>query len=137
MKRTRLNKKSKTPEARLKSELMDLVKKHIKKRDGNICFSCGITGLMGSNWHAGHFIRDSVGGVALRYNLTNIHSQCARCNIFLSGNEGEYYIKMVDKYGQEFVDELFRIKHQEQAKWSKQDYQDKINYYKELNEGTS
>lgn len=131
MKRTRVKRKSTTPVAKVKAELMALAKTYIKLRDGNTCWTCGAGGLQGINFHGGHFIADSIGGVILRYDEDNIHPQCMRCNHFLSGNQAEYYIKMVKEYGQEFVDEMFRKKHQDTTKWGMQDYRDKIDYYKE------
>lgn len=130
MKRTPLKKKSKSPLALIKDELMGLAKKFIKLRDGPTCWTCGKRGLIGSDFHGGHFIRDSVGGVILRYDEDNIHPQCMSCNIFKGGNEGEYTLRMIKEYGAEFVEEMFRKKHQEKTKWGMQDYRDKIEYYK-------
>lgn len=124
-------KKDKTPLELAKEELMELAKKFIKLRDGPTCWTCGKKGLVGSDFQGGHFIRDSVGGVILRYDENNIHPQCMSCNIFKGGNEGEYTMKMLDEYGKEFVEEMFRLKHQAKTKWSLQDYKEKIEYYKE------
>lgn len=133
-KRSRLRKKSNSPVALLKAELMKIAKKIAKARSGDKCCTCPAIDLQGRNWHGGHFIRDSVGGVLLRYLLENIHSQCFRCNMTLGGNEAEYYQFMVRKYGQEFVDELFRIKNQESEKWSEVDYRNRIKLYKQIAE---
>lgn len=127
--KTAIRRKSVTPEAKLKARLMALAKKYIKLRDKPDCWTCPAKNLSGHNLQGGHFIRDSVGGVVLRYHEDNIHPQCARCNLFLDGNEAEYYITMVKVYGQEFVDGLFKLKHSPPVKWSKQDYLDKIEYY--------
>lgn len=129
--RKRIKKKATTPLAQLKEELMELAKKYIKLRDEHTCWSCGKKNLTGKDLQGGHFIPDSTGGVILRYDEHNIHPQCLRCNHFLSGNQAEYYRKMVEVYGQEFVDEMFRKKHQDITKWGLQDYRDKIEYYKE------
>lgn len=130
-KRKGLRKKSKTPQAKLKEELMAVAKRIVKKRDGKVCCTCGATELEGKNRHAGHFIRDSVGGVELRYHLKNIHVQCFRCNIILGGNEAEYYRFMIGRYGQEEVDEIFKIKN-ETHKWTEVDYRNKIKHYQQL-----
>jgi len=114
----------------IKEKLMKIAKEYIKLRDGNACWTCEAKGLKGSNFHGGHFIPDASGGIALRYHEDNIHPQCFRCNMHLGGNGAEYYRKMVKEYGQEFVDELFRIKNQVIEKWSKQDHLDMIEYYK-------
>jgi len=135
--KTKLKKKSITEAAKLKRELMMITKKIIKARDGNVCVTCGAVDLVGRNWHAGHFIRDSTGGVELRYHLDNLHSQCFRCNMILDGNEAEYYIYMVGRYGQEFVDELFRVKNQDTSRWTEVNYRNQIKAYRLIaeNEG--
>lgn len=124
-------KKPKTPLEKAKEALMDIAKKYIKLRDGPTCWTCGKKGLSGKDFQGGHFIRDSVGGVLLRYDEHNIHPQCMHCNIFKGGNEGEYTMKMIKEYGIEFVEELYRIKNQEKTKWNLQNYLDKIEYYKQ------
>lgn len=125
----KVKKKATGPLPEAKEKLMALAKKYIKLRDEHTCWSCGKQNLSGKDLHGGHFIPDSIGGVILRYDEDNIHPQCLHCNHFLSGNQAEYYRKMVEVYGQEFVDEMFRKKHQDTTKWSLQDYQDKIYYY--------
>lgn len=49
-------------------------------------------------------------GAYLRYDLRNLRPQCYRCNIDLSGNGAIFYRLMVEREGQEYVDELFRDK---------------------------
>jgi len=122
-------KKEKTPLQLAKEKLMSLAKKYIKLRDGPTCWTCGKTGLKGWDLQGGHFIRDSVGGVLLRYDEHNIHPQCYRCNMHLGGNEGEYTIKMVKEYGKKFVDQMFVTKNQAKVKWSLHNYEEKIEYY--------
>ena len=64
------------------------------------CVTCGII----KHWKdmdCGHFIKREV--LRLRYHENNMHSQCRRCNHFLSGNEAEYSEFIIKKYGiQEF-----------------------------------
>ena len=59
---------------------------------------------------AGHFIPAGRGN-AVRYVEENIHAQCYRCNINLGGFGAVYYPFMVEKYGQEFVDDLIVRSH--------------------------
>lgn len=115
----------------LKVILLAIAKLYAKIRDGNICVSCGAKNLVGKNWQGGHFIRSSTGGVELRYLEENIHSQCYRCNICLSGNEGEYYRYMLSRYGKRKVDKLFHLKHIK-GKWYKPDFLKKIKKYIKL-----
>lgn len=110
MKRSPLNRRSKTPEAKLKQKLWELCKQYIRKKYGNTCYTCGKTGLVGSSWQTGHFIPSSVCGGFLRYDPRNLRPQCYRCNIDLSGNGSLFYRLLVEREGQEYVDELFKDK---------------------------
>lgn len=53
---------------------------------------------------AGHFEPGRKGAVLL--DERGIHFQCYNCNVNLKGNPREYQTFMVNKYGQELVDEL-------------------------------
>ena len=54
---------------------------------------------------AGHCVAKAQGNVYF-FMEDDVHPQCYRCNINLGGNGVEYYIYMVDRYGQERVDEI-------------------------------
>lgn len=108
-----------------KKELWKVFAEYIKKRDKNICYTCGRKGT-GSGVHAGHFIPKSVGGLALYFHEDNVHAQCYHCNINLGGDQYRYG----EKLGKEKVEELRQLKNMV-CKWSKQDYVDKIEYYKQ------
>lgn len=131
MKRTKLKKKSVTPVAKLKAKLWELCKQIIRKRDGNSCLICGKGELESANWHSGHFIPSAACGAYLRYDLRNIHSSCYHCNINLGGNGALFYKRLVDIYGQEFVDQIFRDK-QITIKADVTFYSKKIDEYTEL-----
>lgn len=79
------------------------VNTYVRLRDhGKPCISCDgnwiDTSLNGSKWHAGHYrSRGSAGH--LRFNLHNIHLQCAECNIHKSGNITEYRPRLLVKLG--------------------------------------
>ena len=47
----------------------------------------------------GHYKKRSA--YKYRFSMDNCHPQCETCNVFLSGNYREYYLFMVDKYGEE------------------------------------
>ncbi len=86
---------------------------YIRKRDSitdkyfrTKCFTCEDIVLFGKT-DAGHFIH---GNTKLTYfEEDNIHAQCKRCNLWLSGNGTIYTLKMIDKYGRERVDELIKL----------------------------
>lgn len=94
----------------IKKRLWELCKQIIRTIYGNVCYTCGKSGLSGSGWQTGHFIPSAVCGANLRYDLRNLRPQCFRCNIDLSGNGAIFYRKMVQCEGQEYVDQLFHDK---------------------------
>ena len=58
------------------------------------CCTCGQPGEQ-----AGHFIKRS--HKRIRWDVTNCHLQCKRCNHFLDGNESAYALFIVNRYGVE------------------------------------
>jgi len=60
---------------------------------------------------AGHYVPSSVGGFAIRYDEMNVHAQCMRCNVHLSGNPIEYRERMVKQYGEKEVKKLEARRH--------------------------
>lgn len=67
------------------------------------CASCGKP-LLWRKRQAGHFIPRAV--KATRWDLRNVHVQCAKCNVELGGNLDGYCLFMCKKYGEDFVWEL-------------------------------
>ncbi len=110
MKRTVIKKVSKQPISKIQKKLWELCRQIIKKKYGNVCYTCGKTGLEGSNWHIGHFIPKAACGAYLKYDLRNLRPQCYHDNINLGGNGSAYYRNMVEREGQEYVDKLFEDK---------------------------
>lgn len=76
------------------------------------CCTCDrILNRFDKNSHAGHFIQKGHGGSSgVYYDERNIFSQCHNCNLWQEGNRIEYHKFMLEKYGQEVIDEL-RLKH--------------------------
>lgn len=78
------------------------VNKLVRERDfGKPCISCGKMRTL----EAGHFIPISK-STKLRYDLRNIHGQCAECNRFKYGNYVEYRKGLIARYGFKFVENL-------------------------------
>jgi len=71
------------------------------------CYTCGKVITDKENAHTGHFIPKSVCGAFLKYDLRNLRVQCMACNVWRGGMGAEYYRKMVEREGQEYVDQLF------------------------------
>ena len=120
--------------SKLQKKLWKLCSEYIKKRDGNQCFVCGKEIKVGKARHVGHLIPSKTCGFNLRFDEDNLAVSCYYCNINLGGFGAMYYKKKVEKYGQQFVDNIFR-KYEEhllnKEKWKDQDYINKIEYYKE------
>ena len=68
------------------------------------CITCGKIAPIDKSMHGGHFIKAGV--YPVRWDVRNIHSQCAGCNTYLDGNEAMYAQYIVQTYG---VDELNRL----------------------------
>jgi hypothetical protein len=102
----------------------------IKKRYGNTCYTCGKTGLEGSNWQVGHLIPKAACGAYLKYDLRHLRPQCFHCNINLGGNSAEYYRRLVEREGIVYVELLFGDK---QKIVKAQDHYEKLlREYKEI-----
>ena len=84
--------------------------KWIRARDKNICFTCG-----GLGNQAGHFIPRSISNY-LYFSEDNVHAQCLRCNVFLSGNSDEY----AERLGNDIVMRL-RIDKRKVKQWTVQE----------------
>lgn len=80
-----------------------VVNAYILARDANRpCISCEATT---GKHHAGHYL--SVGARPhLRFEELNIHRQCYRCNVQLSGNQLEYRYALIGRIGQSAVEKL-------------------------------
>ena len=94
------------------AEAQTCINTYVRLRDyHDPCISCGFIVtkdyLTGSGYHAGHFrSRGSAGH--LRFNLHNIHKQCAECNIHKSGKVDDYRVRLIKKIGLDKVDALER-----------------------------
>jgi len=102
-----LRKKSKSNIKKLQDKLWELCKQITRLRYGNVCYTCGKTGLIGSDWHTSHFIPKASVGAYLKYDLRILRPSCYHCNINLGGNGAEYYRRMVLEIGQKQVDKIF------------------------------
>lgn len=116
-----------TKNSRLKKKLWKLVSEYVRRRDFGVCFTCGAK----KHWRqmqAGHFIPKKICGADLYFDERNIHCQCFRCNINLGGNGAIYAQNMRKRYGDEFVNEIYRMFYQKITQWKEIDldklYQD-------------
>jgi len=106
MKRTRLKKESKQKISVIQREIWELCKQIIRLTYGNVCYTCGAVGLVGSNWHTGHLWAKASLGAFLKYDLRVLRPQCYSCNINKGGMGADFYRKMVSENGQKYMDNL-------------------------------
>lgn len=102
--------------------------KWIRTRDKNRpCISCGNnTSLI---WDAGHFYKAELYS-ALIFEEKNVHKQCRKCNCYLSGNEVEYRIGLLMRYGGAYVAELeLKVEKQRIKKYERLELQEIKNKY--------
>lgn len=86
------------------AEAKKVFQKWVRLRDIELdCISCGTQNP--KLWHGGHFKKAEIYS-GLIFDERNVHKQCSRCNVFLNGNEGEYRIGLVNRYGKEYVEQL-------------------------------
>lgn len=109
--------KSKAKDAKLREDLKTLsqleneakkpFQKYIRLRDADLpCISCGT--YTASIFDGGHFYKAEIYS-GLIFNEDNCHKQCRKCNSFLGGNENNYRLGLIDRYGENFVLNLDRL----------------------------
>ena len=68
--------------------------------------------------------------MATRFDEKNCNGQCVGCNIFKSGNVVEYRFGLIDKYGEEVVNQLEAMRNDERQ-IKDHEYKELIQYYKD------
>ena len=81
-----MKKKSKQSISLIQRKIWEECKRIIRARYGNTCYTCGKSGLEGSNWHTGHLLAKASLGAFLKYDLRLLRPQCYHDNINLGGN---------------------------------------------------
>ena len=84
-------------------DLQAVVNKYVRLCDrGKPCCSCDKPDDGTHQRHASHY-RSTAACGALRFNLKNIHTSCQQCNTTKSGNILEYRIRLVKRFGEDYV----------------------------------
>jgi hypothetical protein len=96
----------------------------------NVCCTCGIKKFW-KDLQAGHFIRGRLN--ANLFDERGVWPQCYSCNIGAQGNVVVYYKWMLEKFGQEVIDELL-AQNNVTRKWLPGELVGLIEKYKALNE---
>ena len=97
----------------------------IRERDKNLgCISCG-----GNVDHCGHYFPTNYSGV--RFYEINCNGQCIKCNNYLSGNLIFYRRGLIQKYGNEMIEQLetYAIETRKK-KWERDELNSIISKYK-------
>jgi len=106
LKRGKLKKASKQKISTLQVKLWEQCKRIIRERYGNKCYTCPAESLSGSNWHTGHLFAKASLGAFLKYDLRLLRPQCYACNIHRGGMGADFYLKMLEENGAEFMNQL-------------------------------
>lgn len=100
----------KRAKAKLEKISHDFVRRRDSKVDDRLAGNCVDCGLWteGGQFQAGHFESSGGNGAWLRYHPRNMHGQAGGCNMARSQEKVKisYTLKMIDKYGREYVDYL-------------------------------
>ena len=120
--------------SKLKKELDKWFSLYIRLREANEygmvqCFTCGIVRGYKDGMQNGHF--QSRKHTATRFDEENCQVQCIKCNIFDSGQQYLFSLRLDEKYGEgraEELEQLARTIH----KVSRVEYEEQISYYKNL-----
>ena len=92
--------------AKLKKILWILCKKIIRKIYPPTCYTCGKTGLSGSNLQTGHGKPKGALPLKFQYDLRNLRPQCMTCNLHLGGCTDIFMAKLEkEKEGKQFLKE--------------------------------
>lgn len=101
-----MRKKSKQKINVIQRKLWQECKRIVRLKYGNTCFTCGRTGLSGSNWHTGHVIAKASLGAYLKYDMRLLRPQCYNCNINLGGSGAIFIENLRGREGNEYVDRI-------------------------------
>lgn len=96
-------------------------------RENCTCVTCGKTQHY-KKQQAGHFVQGRRNAVL--FDERNVHPQCYGCNICKSGNLYQYGKFMEKTYGQDVIDELFKL-NDTTVKYTIQDYEEMTKEFKE------
>jgi len=124
--KAKIVKPKKPSRSKLVKQLDSIFSLYIRQRDdGKGCITCGIKKPVKEMQNCHFFTR---GRLPTRWDETNCHSGCYRCNVLLKGNYIVYTIKMIDKYGREHVDQL-ESKSRSNVKITTVEIREMIDYY--------
>lgn len=97
----------------LEAKLDRVFSNYIRQRDADVggtvrCVTCRRL-LFWKEAHAGHFVKRQ--HRAVRWDERNVHAQCVSCNTYRGGQQDEYGLFIIRKYGNQVHEELLGRKH--------------------------
>lgn len=101
-----MKKQSKQKISVIQRKIWEHCKRIIRARYPNTCYTCGRTGLEGSNWHTGHMFSKATLSAFLKYDLRVLRPQCYFCNVNCGGRGAEFIENMRRIEGNEYVDKI-------------------------------
>lgn len=107
----RAKRKTKNPRKTLVAKLDALCSRLVRERDGYRCCTCGKVDRS-PQMHAGHYVSRRC--LRLRWDLRNVHAQCAGCNTFQAGAGARYAAFLLRTYGPA---ELERLDRESRESW--------------------
>ena len=119
--------------SKLKKELDKWFSLYIRIREANEygycqCFTCGKVGhYKTGGMQNGHF--QSRKHLSTRFDEDNCQVQCVACNIFRSGEQYLFSLRLNEKYGEGRAEELEQLA-RTTLKISRVEYEEQISYYK-------
>lgn len=103
--RTPKRKKGKVSQRKtLVAKLDKLCSQVVRERDGYRCVTCGKTREQGALIDAGHYVSRRC--LKLRWDIRNVHAQCAYCNRFNAGAGAAYAAFILQTYGAQELERL-------------------------------
>lgn len=131
-KKKTLNKSGKTDYQKAKNKLDKVFSQYIRLRDSDkhglaTCCTCGAKRPW-KEMDAGHFYNRN--NLSVRWDETNVHVQCKRCNRFMSGRTGEYAAFMRRTYPENDIQAL-EYAAGRTTRWTTFDLEQLVKHYKE------
>lgn len=113
---------------------------YVRERDWDLnCISCyKPIRKVGRNYHAGHFLPygSKYKYSPIRWDERNVNGQCCKCNSYQMGRQAEYEAGLIERYGQQHVDDVKELKRQVDSgqvkPYTKEEMMDRTKYYNKL-----
>lgn len=101
-----MRKKSKQSISKIQRDIWQECRRIAKIRHKNDCYTCGSKNLQGSNCQLGHMWAKASLGAYLKYDLRLLRWQCMVCNQFRGGMGADFYLRMWQEQGAEYMEKL-------------------------------